>query len=155
MAENGSPLLYESYMRPEKLPQRLARLVVKLSDTVSVAITQYAVTTGKLIAIRVQDIPRDIWYNWDGATRTWDKLPIVSVGSKTLYIAAAAVNAGNAAGSLTLKITDETGKVLANKTLTVQPWNGSFTAPNDFIGVETYPQDMPNKSFVIKIEVTP
>jgi hypothetical protein len=125
------------------------------SDYTSFSISPYTYVSGKLIAIRVQDIPRGIWYNWDGSTRTWDNAPKVTVGSKTLYIAAAAVNAGNVAGSLTLTITDDTGKTLASKTLTVQPWNGSYTSPNDYIGVETGSIDMPNRSYGITVSVTP
>jgi hypothetical protein len=125
------------------------------SDSAPFSISPYTYVSGKLIAIRVQDIPRGIWYNWDGSTRTWDKAPQVTVGSQTLYIAAAAVNAGNVAGPLTLTITDDTGKTLATKTVTVQPWNGSYTSPNDYIGVETGSIDMPNRSYGITVSVTP
>jgi len=126
------------------------------SESKGFTISPYTVTSGKILAIRVQDIVRGIWYNWDASTGAWDKTPIsVYVGSKTLYIAAAAVNVGNAAGSLTLTITDDTGKTLASKTQTVQPWNGSYTAPNDYIGVETGSIDMPNRSYGITVSVTP
>jgi hypothetical protein len=146
----------------KKLAAKTRPLEISIkSDSVGFSISPYAYVSGKLIAIRVQDVARGIWYSWDGSTRTWDKTPVVYVGSKTLYIAAAAVNAGNVAGTLTLTITDDTGKVLGDvttggsKSQTVQPWNGSYTSPNDYLGYETGSIDMPNRSYGITVSVIP
>jgi hypothetical protein len=128
------------------------------SDSVAFSISPLIIS-GKLIAIRVQDLALaglpEAWFNWDGATRTWDRSPRVHVGDNMLYIAAAAVNAGSAAGDLELEILDENNLTLAYKRATVQPWNGSYTSPNDYIGVETGSKPMPNKSYGITVKVTP
>jgi hypothetical protein len=125
------------------------------SDSQSFSISPYTYVSGRLIAIRVQDVARGIWFNWNGSTRTWDNSPNVTVGSGTLYIAAAAVNAGNAAGNVTLTITDDAGATLATKTITVQPWNGSYTSPNDYVGVETGSINMPNRQYGVTVSTTP
>jgi len=147
----------EMQLEEEAMLRRVFPLKVSVhhSDSVNVQIAPYAYTEGILLAIRVQDIPRDLWANWNGQTRTWDTFLDITPGSKTLYIAVAAINAGSVAGSLTLTIVDDTGKVLATKAFTVQPWNGSWTAPNDFIGVETGSIDMPNRPYSVTISVTP
>jgi len=131
------------------------KIRVQSSDSYSWQIGPYTFVSGVLLAIRVQDVKRNLWASWDGKTRTWDTFLDVTVGPKTLYIAAAAANQGNVAGDLTLTITDDTGKVLATKKITVQPWNGSFTAPNDYIGVETGSIDMPNRPYGVTVSVTP
>lgn len=111
---------------------------------------------GKIYAIRVQDIPRDIWYNWDkgGPGTGWTTTgPVgpgpgeggVTPGSNTLYIAAWAVNEG-VAGNLTLKITDDTGAVLVTKTLFCNSGGG--------VGVE-WTGNMPTRNYNITLEVTP
>ncbi|MBA7710068.1 hypothetical protein ES703_118997 [subsurface metagenome] len=99
---------------------------------------------GKIVAIRVQDIETGEWFNYDNGV--WDKTPKVTVGSN-LYIAAWAINEGDAFGTLTLQIKDDTGAVLATKSPGVGP-GVSF-------GVETGTINMPNRVYDIDCPVDP
>ena len=116
------------------------------SETMSVTISRYAPAFGVMLAVRVQDIPRGIWHNWDRDVG-WDRTPIVvTPGTGTLYIAAAARQDGSD-GYLTLTITDDIGNTLVTKT--------EWVATGSWVGVETGSINMPNRDYVITISVTP
>lgn len=130
----------------EKLGKALP-LKVQLSETMSFSVSPYTFTEGIIQAIRVQDIPRGIWFNWDRPGPWSPSEPEVTVGSGTLYIAFYAVNTGNVRGTLTLKIADDTGAVLASKSEAVDPGAG--------VGIEAPGLDMPNRAYGITLSVTP
>ena len=121
------------------------------SETMSLTIkTALAATNGKIGAIRVQDIAKGLWFSWDVSTRTWDKTPTVTPGN-TLYIAVWAINLGEA-GNVRIRLTDDTGKVLADKTVWCPYWGGDITIG---VGVETGTIAMPDRDYVVTINVTP
>ena len=68
---------------------------------------------GELIAIRVQDIKRDLWFNWD--IGVWDSIPTVTAGENNLYIAMWAVNRGFVGSTIRLELVDDIGRTLAVK----------------------------------------
>ncbi|TSA55549.1 hypothetical protein D4R42_05395 [bacterium] len=98
---------------------------------------------GKIVAIRVQDIARNLWFNYDNGM--WDKTPEVTAGAN-LYIAAYVGNVGDA-GNLTLRIIDDTGATLATKT--------EYVVAGGVFGDETGTKQMPNRSYGISIPVDP
>ena len=114
--------------------------------------------SGRITAIRVQDIPRDIWYNWDigvpghGWTTTGPVGPGpgeggVTPGSNTLYIAFYVVNNGSTAGVLTLRIVDaSTGFVRNQISVSVAVGAGA--------GIE-WTGNMPTSNYIVRCEVTP
>lgn len=105
---------------------------------------------GKVGAIRVQDIARQIWFTWDLATRTWNTPPSCTPGSN-LYVSFWAINQGGD-GNLRLRIIDDAGNVLADKTVWCAYWNGDI---NVGVGVETGTKTMPSRPYGITIEVSP
>lgn len=98
--------------------------------------------SGAITAIRVQDIERQIWYNWDNGV--WDSPPSVSVGSGNLYIAYWLVNEGSNIASVTLYIEDDTGTILAEKNIGLYPGEGG--------GIEASNLDMPSRNYGITIK---
>lgn len=97
---------------------------------------------GKISGIRVQDIAKGKWFNYDEGE--WDEEPIVAPGKDNLYIAFWVVNEGET-GNLTLTVEDN-GGVLANKTVECSAGEG--------LGVE-WTGDMPSWSYVITLGVVP
>jgi hypothetical protein len=134
-------------LKPTEAMATKARLKVSLSESMSFNISPYTYVSGIIQAIRVQDIPRDIWYEWDRPGPWKPSAPIVTVGSKTLYIAFWAVNNGNTTGTLTLTVKDDTGKTLASKSVSCAPGAG--------VGIEAPDLDMPNRTYGITLSVTP
>jgi len=142
----GAAALSLMQLMPETMAVR-APLKVTLGETKGFSISPYTVVTGIIQAIRVQDIPRGIWYNWDRPGPWSPSEPEVTVGSRTLYIAFYATNTGNVRGTLTLRITDDTGAVLASKSESVDPGGG--------VGIEAPGLDMPNRTYGITLSVSP
>lgn len=138
-------------MQPKPLQISVKSKTKTLSETKTFTIaTTLGATSGKIGAIRVQDIARGIWFGWDLATGTWDKTPSCTPGNN-LYIAFWAINEG-ADGNLRLRIIDDTGKVLADKTVWAVYWGGDITKG---VGVETGTINMPSRNYGITLEVTP
>ena len=132
----------------KKLAAKTQPLKISMkSEAMSFNISPYTYVSGIIQAIRVQDIPRGIWYNWDRPGPWSPSEPIVTVGSGTLYIAFWAVNQGNVTGTLTLTIKDDTGKTLASKSASCDPGAG--------VGIEAPRIDMPNRTYGITLSVTP
>ena len=113
--------------------------------------------TGRIWAIRVQDIARQIWFNWaanQGAT--WDATgpPIIQPGANNLYIAfwvinePVYINGQIHTDLLTLKIVDAAGSVLASKSVYVS------SAQDQGGGIE-WTGNMPYTSYGITLSVTP
>jgi len=113
------------------------------SGSVGFSISPLALPSGKIIAIRVQDIARQLWFNYDNGV--WDNAPKVTVGAN-LYIAAWAVNEGEN-GELRLLIKNDQSMALADKRETV--------ASGVNFGAETGTINMPNRSYGILILVEP
>ncbi len=99
--------------------------------------------SGNVVAIRVQDIARQEWFNYDNGV--WGKAPKVTVGAN-LYIAAYALNEG-ASGLMQLIIKDDAGAFLAVKQENI--------ASGAYIGVETGTIEMPARQYGILITVAP
>ena len=92
---------------------------------------------GKIIAVRVQDIDRQIWYNWD--VGTWDAPPKCNPGPNKLYVAVWAENLSDADGNITLQLVNTAnGTVLAEKT--------EFVAVGNGVGIE-WTGSMPTINF--------
>ena len=115
-----------------------------LSESVTFNINPLLTADGKITAIRVQDIARNVWFNYDNGV--WDQLPEVTVGLGNLYIAASVVNIGGT-GDLILRIIDDQGNLLLQK--------GDTVVGGDSMGGETLPQPMPNRQYGIQILVDP
>lgn len=91
---------------------------------------------GIVRAIRVQDIARQLWFNWDSGN--WGTVPSCQPGTNNLYVAfwiiidpAYPLRTEN----VTLQLTDDAGKVLASKSLTMRSdegagleWTGAMPA---------------------------
>lgn len=92
-------------------------------DKLTFAVTRTGgIANAKVTAIRVQDIERQIWFNWDSA---WDVLPRCNPGSNKLYVAVWAINQGTVDGNITLQLVNTTdGTVLVTKTELVAVGNG-------------------------------
>ncbi len=118
-----------------------------LGDSVTFAVSPATVTSGKITAIRVQDISRNIWYNWDDPGRTWSSTPSVVPGTNNLYVSFYVTNTGvGSSGSLSLSLKNQDGTSLATKTASV--------APGGSVGLE-YTGTMPNAILQLVISVTP
>ena len=142
---------YELQRQRQMLHRVVQPLPVRLSESLAFTIgPALGATSGKIGAIRVQDIARNLWFNWDLSTRTWDNLPTVTPGPY-LYIALWAINAG-VDGYLYLKITDDEGIILAHKNVLCPYWDNNI---NVGVGVETGTKTMPSRPYGITIEVTP
>lgn len=111
-----------------------------MADGYNFPISALALADSKIAAIRVQDIIRQAWFNWDDPPRQWDALPECTPGAGALYIAAYAINNGPD-GYIRLQMYDESG-VLAEKTEWVLSGQG--------IGIE-WTGTMPNRQYVINI----
>jgi hypothetical protein len=118
-----------------------------LSDSVTFTITPATVTTGKITAMRIQDMSRQIWFNWNDPARTWDVVPSVVPGTNNLYVALYATNTGaGGSGNMTLTLKTASGNTLATKT--------EYVAVGASFGLE-YTGNMPNSSLSLSASVTP
>lgn len=113
------------------------------SATKSFSVNPYAATSGKIVAIRVQDIARGKWYNYDNGS--WDEQPMCTPGNN-LYIAFYAQNEGSP-GNLTLAIKGNGSLLFYPKTEHVDT--------GGTVGVESGTIEMPNSPYNIECKVTP
>jgi len=104
------------------------------------------IVNAKITAIRVQDIARQKWYNWDNGSWDANGPPVITPGNNNLYIAVYAQNKGTAAGDVTLVMNDENHVRLAIKTVNT-PIGGS-------IGIE-WTGTMPSTTYQIGIGASP
>lgn len=135
--------------------------VATLSDVMDVNVAVAAgVPFAIITAIKVQDVARQVWYNWGNqVSRGWDTsdwtgpqgqknlkgAPSCVPGAGNLYIAFYAENQGSAI-LFTLEIVDDTGKILMEKYGSAGYLEG--------IGAEVT-VDMPARSYGIKLTVVP
>ena len=112
------------------------------SDSQGFGIQAVETTNGKIIAIRVQDIQRQLWFSWDNGV--WDNPPSCVPGAGNLYIAFYAENQGTV-GSLTLTLSDAI-RILSQKVTVV---NQGMSDGLEWTG------DMPVTTYNIVCEVTP
>ena len=99
-------------------------------------------TSGKIVAIRVQDISRQLWFNWDYGV--WDTLPSCVPGAGNLYIAFYAENEGSP-GNLTLYLSDNAG--ILNQKVGYADLAGA-------VGLE-WTGNMPTTTYAVSCQVTP
>jgi hypothetical protein len=104
------------------------------------------IVNAKITAIRVQDIARQKWYNWDNGSWDANGAPVVNPGSNNLYIAVYAQNKGTASGNVTLVMTDENHIQLAIKTDTLTvggsigiEWTGTMPSVMYQVGIGASP----------------
>jgi hypothetical protein len=87
--------------------------------------------SSQIIAIRIQDVARDIWYSWDKNSNYpngyWDnsggsgnnapvgQTPMITPGPGNLYIAFYAVNKNNYAVNMSLYIYDGNWNIISQK----------------------------------------
>ena len=115
------------------------------SDAMAFSIAPYAVPDGKITAIRVQDIARQLYFNWDIGVGWSPSEPEVTVGIDTLYIAFYAINEGGP-GDMTFQMRADL-ETIAQKTVYVPSGVGD--------GVESGTIPMPNRTYDIWIAVAP
>jgi hypothetical protein len=115
------------------------------SDLLAFSINPAIVSpNGYILAIRVQDIARQKWFEYNRDTG-WSESPEVTVGTGTLYIAAYAKNLGGN-GNLRLIINDSS-KVLVDKS--------DYVVSGGNFGAETGTINMPDTTYNISVSVTP
>lgn len=92
---------------------------------------------GNIIAVRVHDVIRALWFSWDNGAWDANGQPSVTPGANNLYIAFYAVNNGSVAGTLTLQLRDGSGNVLAQTSQSAAPgagaqleWTGNMPSSN-------------------------
>lgn len=150
--------MYQRVVVEANKPQPL-QLSEQLAFTIQ---TTLATTTGKIGSIRVQDIARNMWYEWDISDRRWYERydleetrtpvsgPRVTPGSN-LYIGLWVINQGQD-GNLTLTIIDDAGVTLAVQTFWCPYWNNNI---NIGVGIETGTKTMPSRPYGITVGVSP
>ena len=80
-------------------------------------------TATTIIAIRVRDINKDVWYSWDNGARPWNVSTGIAVGTPVYAVVYATTPI---AQNVTMKVMDaNTGTVLASKTAWAVPGSGS------------------------------
>ncbi|GAI50916.1 unnamed protein product, partial [marine sediment metagenome] len=142
--------------QPRTYSQRLARHPLNInvrehySETVAFSISPIVLAEGIVEAIRVQDIKREIWYDYDRITG-WTRggYPVTSIEvavGDNLYIAAYAKNLGDTA-ELHLLIKNDQMMALLDKREVVAT-GGTF-------GGETGTINMPDRAYGITVSVTP
>jgi len=116
-------------------------------DSVTFTITPVGAANGKITAIRVQDLVRGLWFNWDDPPRAWDSPPSCTAGVGTLYVAFYATNVGNVSDNITVRLIETlTGVVLAERTF----WLG----PGDSNGLE-WTGNMPDGEYQLTCMAVP
>lgn len=129
------------------------------SNTIQIGL---ATVTGQIIAIRIQDITRNIWYSWDKNTQYpngyWDnaggggtnapvgQTPMVTPGTNNLYVSFSAVNNGSVTGNMTLNLKDPNGTVLKSVV--------NNTPAAGYAGLEAT-ITMPTSPYSLTLTVTP
>lgn len=118
-----------------------------LMDIVNFDVTKaQGVAFGKIRAIRVQDIARQKWFNWDNGT--WDETPSCLPGEGNLYIAVYAENLSQP-GNLLLQlyeIVEGTGRILTDKS--------EYVAHGAGLGIE-WTGNMPANTYNLLAKVIP
>ena len=109
---------------------------------ISPAIT--ALPDGIVEAIRVQDIDKNVFFEYNRATG-WTSPPEVTVGTGTLYIAAYYYNLGGP-GKLFMGINDDVGNLVFKE---------EYVEYGGYVGIETGTIDMPNRVYGIDVDVSP
>lgn len=104
---------------------------------------------GKITTIRVQDLTTHAWFNWDNGSWDANGSPKVAPNT-TLYIAAAAVNNGEA-GLMYLSIYWAGGSLIAQNSYTT-PAGGTITIESSVHGINP---TIGNQSQGIMIGVSP
>ena len=116
-------------------------------DSVNFSITPVGGTTGKITAIRVQDIQRGIWFNWDnGAWST--PTPSCAPGAGVLYIAFGAINNGAVSGNITLTLQKMELGPTGEQFITILKQVTAYAAPGVLVGLEWTGDMPPNPIFV-------
>lgn len=136
-------------LKPGQLGSTVDWIVKDDYGNVSNTVTTTTQATGPaeavLTAIRVQDVDRQLWFEYDVGAAWNPKSPEITPGTGNLYIAFYITNNGQA-GTITLTIKDDDGLTLATKTETI--------AAGASKGIE-YTGTMPDSSYNITLEFTP
>lgn len=116
-------------------------------DMFSFTITPIGTQNGKITGIRVQDLARHIWFNWNDPPRSWDSAPSCTAGVGKLYVAFYATNVGNMPGNLTLSLIETlSGRVLGTVV--------AHASPGEGVGIE-WTGDMPAGNYDLTCQATP
>jgi len=115
------------------------------SNTVTTVMEAAGPPEGVITAIRVQDISRQVWFNWDKGVGWTPKPPEITPGTGNLYVACWVTNDG-ATGNITITIKDDQETILGSKTENVAAGEG--------VGIE-YTGAMPNRSYSITLIPNP
>jgi len=102
--------------------------------------------SGTINAIQVRDILKNLWFSWANGSWGANGSPSVNPGASNLYIKFNAVNTGGSAGTLTLRITNSLGTLLASVAV--------YTPTGENAGIE-WTGNMPSTSYGITLSVTP
>lgn len=118
-----------------------------LLDSVSIGVTAaQGIAFGKIKAVRVQDIARQKWFNWDNGV--WDQSPSCLPGDGNLYVAVYAENIMQS-GNLHLQlfeVVSGVGKLLKEKT--------EYVGTGAGLGIE-WTGNMPAYTYDLKALVVP
>jgi len=116
-------------------------------DSFTFTITPIGTQNGKITAIRVQDLARGLWFNWDDPPRSWDAAPSCTAGAGKLYVSFYATNVGNVSGNITLSLIETVGgRVLATVV--------AYAAPGGGVGLE-WTGDMPAGNYDLTCQAVP
>jgi hypothetical protein len=113
-----------------------------MADTINFTVNADA-GNGKITAIRVQDIAKQKWFNWNNGA--WDNQPTITPGVANLYIAFAYQNQGGDAAFMIAHIFQDD---------TVAAF-GSMTLNNMESGGLEVTLDMPSGGTAIQLVITP
>ena len=116
-------------------------------DSVNFSILPIGGTTGKITAVRVQDIQRDIWFNWDNGI--WSTpTPSCAPGAGALYISFGAVNTGAVSGNITLTLKKMELGPTGEQYETILAQVTAYAAPGGLVGLEWTGDMPPNPIFI-------
>lgn len=101
---------------------------------------------GKITAMRVQDIVRGIWFNWDDPPRAWSSPPSCTAGAGTLYVAFYVKNVGTTPGYVLLRLYNQAEQEIASKSILLDPGQGG--------GLE-WTGDMPSSNYTLRCDAYP
>ncbi len=97
-----------------------------------------------IYAIRVQDVRRGIWYNYDNGV--WDREPCVSSGVNNLYVAFVVYNPGDLAHVRLMLVNGHDGTVIKQQDATVYhngaaglEWTGTMPSTSFLLTCYVYP----------------